>query len=80
MTREQIIEYSKRAEQHADHYGDKEVCDFMRSVREMLKQGHWKEEADQQGRVFYMCSECGHGGVDRNMFAFCPSCGAKMPE
>ena len=38
--------------------------------------GHWKKESFPRNKTYYMCSECGRGGIGE--YSYCPNCGAKM--
>ena len=46
--------------------------------------GHWIEQEDYNGDIYYDCSECGksfctiEGTPIDNLYNYCPNCGARM--
>jgi len=46
------------------------------SVEQDRPIGHWKKEPFPRNKTYYMCSECGRGGIRE--YSYCPDCGAKM--
>lgn len=53
---------------------------------EPVRHGHWIEQSDVWGDVYYDCSACGNswttidGTPFDNGMNYCPNCGAKMDE
>lgn len=43
---------------------------------------HWEEQVYSGGKLFFRCSECGHGftPVHGHTYNYCFCCGAKMDE